>query len=82
MFTFFTQGAQCEECAHGYTRATPGSTDPRTECVLCQCNGHGIDTGCDAVSGACTCQHNTQGVNCESCADGYYGDALAGTPGK
>lgn len=41
-------------------------------CPLCQCNGHSNCTDnvhCDQ------CQGDTRGKNCDSCVDGYYGDA-------
>ena len=43
--------------------------------AACQCNGHST---CVNESICEECQNNTQGANCQECADGYYGDAIGG----
>ena len=46
--------------------------------VACQCNGH--SSQCDVLSGICSgCQDNTEGSYCQSCSNGFFGDATRGT---
>ena len=50
-------------------------------CSDCQCSGN-IDltdsNSCDRLTGVCiSCLSNTAGLQCERCADGFYGDAVA-----
>ncbi|XP_038072771.1 laminin subunit alpha-like [Patiria miniata] len=71
-------GYSCEDCAAGYRRFNVTGHPFFGQCVACNCNGH--SGSCDPLTGECMeCSHNTMGFNCESCADGFYGDATNGT---
>jgi hypothetical protein len=70
-------GQFCEKCQVGHRRAKPYG-DLFTRCIPCSCNNH--SSTCDPDSGKCNCMHQTTGDNCERCKEGYYGDALMGTP--
>ncbi|XP_031767395.2 laminin subunit gamma-1 [Galleria mellonella] len=70
-------GDYCEECAPGY-KHEPANGGPYSTCIPCDCNGHAHI--CDTATGFCICKHNTTGSNCELCAKGFYGNAIAGTP--
>uniref|UniRef100_A0AAQ5ZDB4 Heparan sulfate proteoglycan 2 n=1 Tax=Amphiprion ocellaris TaxID=80972 RepID=A0AAQ5ZDB4_AMPOC len=68
-------GLSCEMCSSGFERA-PGGSYLGT-CAGCNCNGHA--TACDPISGHClSCQHNTEGPQCDKCRPGYFGDPSRG----
>ncbi|KAM9441406.1 laminin subunit gamma-3 isoform 2-T2 [Clarias gariepinus] len=70
-------GQFCEQCAPGFTRDNPNG-GPYSPCVPCNCNHHGT---CHPETGVCDCTDFTTGPSCERCQDGYYGNAVTGSPG-
>ncbi|XP_066240429.1 laminin subunit alpha-5 isoform X1 [Saccopteryx leptura] len=71
-------GASCERCAPGFfgNPLVLGSS-----CQPCNCSGNGdpnlLFNDCDPLTGACrSCLRHTTGPHCESCAPGFYGNAL------
>lgn len=53
---------------------------PGGSCQPCHCHGNldfAVPDSCDPVTGQClSCRQGYSGTNCESCAEGYYGDAI------
>ncbi|TDH00593.1 hypothetical protein EPR50_G00190060 [Perca flavescens] len=70
-------GPRCDRCSSGYYGQP---TVPGGSCQPCDCNGNldlSISGSCDPITGQCLrCRQGYGGVSCESCADGYYGDAI------
>ena len=85
MLCVFSGTQQCDSCQHGTTGdlcdvCAPGHygdpLDPRG-CKTCDCNGHGdVMQGVCASNGTgeCFCTDNTQGIRCDICQEGYYGN--------
>ncbi|XP_056150110.1 laminin subunit alpha-2 [Lampris incognitus] len=70
-------GPRCDRCANGYfgQPALPGGS-----CQPCDCHGNldlATPGSCDPVTGQCVrCRQGYGGTSCQSCAEGYYGDAV------
>ena len=73
------EGLQCELCANGYYGDPLAiNSDTPVQCTACPCNNNidlAIPESCNNETGVCLrCINNTAGENCESCAEGYFGD--------
>ncbi|XP_030201370.1 laminin subunit alpha-2 isoform X3 [Gadus morhua] len=70
-------GPRCGRCANGYFGhpSRPGGS-----CQPCQCHDNldfALPRSCDPITGQCLrCRQGYGGETCESCSDGYYGDAV------
>lgn len=71
-----TRDKFCDQCVVG---AFGNATDSKG-CQLCTCNQHGNVTlgTCHPQSGICYCTDHTEGIHCERCAAGYYGNPKDG----
>ncbi|XP_039981437.1 laminin subunit alpha-2 isoform X2 [Xiphias gladius] len=70
-------GPRCDRCSNGYYGEP---TVPGGSCQPCDCHGNldlSIPGSCDPITGQCLrCRQGYGGAACDSCADGYYGDAV------
>ncbi|KAM7367692.1 hypothetical protein PAMP_013975 [Pampus punctatissimus] len=70
-------GTSCEGCVPGFRRVNGDLYNG--VCEACHCHGHG--TQCHEVTGHCLdCSHHTTGPHCDTCLQGYYGNATRGSP--
>ncbi|MBN3303592.1 LAMC3 protein, partial [Amia calva] len=80
------RGTRCELCDDGFYGDPRGQYGAVQPCVACQCSGN-VDSNalgvCDHVTGRCLkCLYHTEGVHCQRCQEGYYGNALDPDPGN
>ncbi|XP_029318613.1 laminin subunit alpha-2 isoform X4 [Cottoperca gobio] len=70
-------GPRCDRCSNGYY-GRPGV--PGQSCEPCDCHDNldlSIPGSCDPITGQCLiCRQGYGGASCDSCSDGYYGDAV------
>ena len=73
-----TSGSQCDVCIIGYY----GNPKNNQSCQKCNCSNNNdltVPGNCHRVTGRCSnCLNNTDGDNCEKCAEFFYGDAVNG----
>ena len=73
-------GSRCEVCEDGFFGDPSGLNGPPRPCQKCDCNNN-VDKSaignCDRKTGECLrCIDDTAGQHCQTCKDGFYGDAL------
>uniref|UniRef100_A0A3Q3VVE3 Basement membrane-specific heparan sulfate proteoglycan core protein n=1 Tax=Mola mola TaxID=94237 RepID=A0A3Q3VVE3_MOLML len=70
-------GPRCDRCSNGYYGQP---TVPGSSCQPCDCHGNldlSVPGSCDPITGQCLrCRQGYGGAACDSCAEGYYGDAI------
>ncbi|XP_061609364.1 laminin subunit alpha-2 isoform X6 [Phyllopteryx taeniolatus] len=70
-------GPRCDRCSNGYYGQP---TVPGGSCQPCNCHGNldlSTPGSCDPITGQCLhCRHGYSGVACDSCDDGFFGDAI------
>ncbi|XP_051908452.1 laminin subunit alpha-2 isoform X2 [Hippocampus zosterae] len=70
-------GPRCDSCSNGYYGQP---TVPGGSCQPCDCHGNldlSTPGSCDPITGQCLhCRHGYGGVACDSCHDGFFGDAI------
>ncbi|XP_061560843.1 laminin subunit alpha-2 isoform X1 [Phycodurus eques] len=70
-------GPRCDRCSNGYYGQP---TVPGFSCQPCNCHGNldlSTPGSCDPITGQCLhCRHGYSGVACDSCDDGFFGDAI------
>ena len=70
------RNAACCSCTIGYYG---DPMIPGDYCKPCDCHGNADEKRCDTVTGQCyDCQHNTHGLFCDVCAEGFFGSARNG----
>uniref|UniRef100_A0A8C3AV95 Laminin subunit alpha 2 n=1 Tax=Cyclopterus lumpus TaxID=8103 RepID=A0A8C3AV95_CYCLU len=74
-----TTGINCQTCVDGYYRPA-GPAVPGGSCQPCDCHGNldlSTPGSCDPITGRCLrCRQGYGSASCDSCADGYHGDAI------
>ncbi|XP_044232395.1 laminin subunit alpha-2 isoform X3 [Thunnus albacares] len=70
-------GPRCDRCSNGYYGQP---TVPGGSCQPCDCHGNldlSVPGSCNPITGQCLrCRQGYGGAACDSCAEGYYGDAI------
>ncbi|XP_054872127.1 laminin subunit alpha-2 isoform X5 [Amphiprion ocellaris] len=70
-------GLRCDRCSNGYYGQP---TVPGGSCQPCDCHDNldlSVPGSCDPITGQCLrCRQGYGGLACNSCAEGYYGDAI------
>uniref|UniRef100_A0A3B5B0Z0 Basement membrane-specific heparan sulfate proteoglycan core protein n=1 Tax=Stegastes partitus TaxID=144197 RepID=A0A3B5B0Z0_9TELE len=70
-------GPRCDRCSNGYYGQP---TLPGGSCQPCDCHDNldlSVPGSCDPITGQCLrCRQGYGGLACNSCGEGYYGDAI------